>query len=248
MPPVGTARLTSSPHPAMMDTMSFRYPGGKGKCFQRLINLMPPHRTYIETHLGGGAVMRHKLPAQRSIGIDADPALIARWQREHPQICELVHADAVSYLESFHFTGDELVYADPPYVASSRRRQRIYRYEYELTDHEALLEALLRAPCKVMISGYDNALYRQALRGWACETFTAKTHQGVCIEQVWMNFAPPSVLHDSRYLGMTYRQREAIRRVRMRWIARLTRMPAAERNALLDALNVHFAASAEHHA
>ncbi|MBS0352463.1 MAG: DNA adenine methylase, partial [Proteobacteria bacterium] len=47
------------------------YPGGKGKCYQRLINLMPPHETYIETHLGSGAVLRNKRPAKTTIGIDA---------------------------------------------------------------------------------------------------------------------------------------------------------------------------------
>jgi len=31
-----------------------RYLGGKGKTYQRIINLMPPRRVYIETHLGGG--------------------------------------------------------------------------------------------------------------------------------------------------------------------------------------------------
>ena len=35
-----------------------RYPGGKGKCYQHIINLMPMHDTYIETHLGGGEPYR----------------------------------------------------------------------------------------------------------------------------------------------------------------------------------------------
>jgi site-specific DNA-adenine methylase len=57
-----------------------RYPGGKGKCYQRLINLMPVHETYIETHLGGGAVMRNKRPAARNIGIDIDQQVIDVWR------------------------------------------------------------------------------------------------------------------------------------------------------------------------
>ena len=60
-----------------------RYPGGKGRTFQHVINLIPPHRVYIETHLGGGAVMRHKRPSAYSIGIDADQKVIGTWsQRE----------------------------------------------------------------------------------------------------------------------------------------------------------------------
>ncbi len=33
-----------------------------GLC-QPIIALMPPHDTYIETHLGGGAIMKRKPPA-----------------------------------------------------------------------------------------------------------------------------------------------------------------------------------------
>ena len=43
------------------------YPGGKGGVYQRLINLMPPHDVYIETHLGGEAIIRNKKPAKIEI-------------------------------------------------------------------------------------------------------------------------------------------------------------------------------------
>ena len=53
-------------------TMSITYPGGKGGpgVYQTLISQMPPHQTYIETHLGGGAILRHKRPALLNVGID----------------------------------------------------------------------------------------------------------------------------------------------------------------------------------
>jgi hypothetical protein len=34
-----------------------------------IISLMPPHETYIETHLGGGAIMRRRAAAAINIGI-----------------------------------------------------------------------------------------------------------------------------------------------------------------------------------
>ena len=40
-----------------------------GLC-QALIALMPPHSVYIESHLGGGALMKRKPTGVRSIGID----------------------------------------------------------------------------------------------------------------------------------------------------------------------------------
>ena len=44
-----------------------------GLC-QALIALMPPHSVYIESHLGGGALMKRKPTGVRSIGIDRDCA------------------------------------------------------------------------------------------------------------------------------------------------------------------------------
>ncbi|MBK8768461.1 MAG: hypothetical protein IPM01_29465, partial [Burkholderiaceae bacterium] len=51
-----------------------RYPGSKALpgVFQTIINNIPPHQTYIETHLGGGNILERKKPAQRSVGVDLD--------------------------------------------------------------------------------------------------------------------------------------------------------------------------------
>ncbi|MCD4763305.1 MAG: hypothetical protein K8R28_04685, partial [Desulfobacterales bacterium] len=43
-----------------------KFPGGKGGTYQKYINLMPPHEVYIESHLGGGAILRYKRRARRS--------------------------------------------------------------------------------------------------------------------------------------------------------------------------------------
>ena len=64
------------------DTIEMRYPGGKGKCCPRLMNLMPMRRTYIEPYLDGGAVMRHKRPAENNISIDRDAKVISSWEME----------------------------------------------------------------------------------------------------------------------------------------------------------------------
>jgi site-specific DNA-adenine methylase len=58
------------------------YPGGKNGAgvYQQLINLMPPHHTYIEPFLGSGAILRLKRPAQASIGIDADADGVDRYR------------------------------------------------------------------------------------------------------------------------------------------------------------------------
>ena len=53
----------------MVRAMGHRWFGSKaasGLC-QALVALMPPHAVYIETHPGGGAVMKRKPAALRSI-------------------------------------------------------------------------------------------------------------------------------------------------------------------------------------
>lgn len=215
------------------DDVCMRYPGGKGKCYQRLINLMPPHQTYIETHLGAGAVMRHKKPAARNIGVDVDPAVHGAWTGHPVEGLELIQGDASSYLSRFTYDGSELIYADPPYVTQTRRRAKIYRFEYDQGQHEQLLATLRRVPCKVMISGYDSALYNEALQGWRKVTFMAKTHTDVREECVWMNYAAPEELHDSRYLGDTFRERQTIGRRQSRLRDRISAMDPVERNDFL---------------
>lgn len=59
-----------------------------------------------------------------------------------------------------------LAYCDPPYVAGSRKAGG-YEHELRDSDHEALIETLLRYNGAVVLSGYDNALYAPlADAGW----------------------------------------------------------------------------------
>lgn len=228
---------------AFDDDPRMQYPGGKGKCFQHLINLMPPHHAYIETHLGGGAVMRNKRAAERSIGIDLDVKVINQWRANDPTYCELVHGDAHDFLRSFEFIGSELVYCDPPYVASTRRQTKIYRHEYDDTKHAELLELLFKLPCMVMVSGYDSELYGDALATWNKHSFQANTQRGMRTESVWFNFDPPASLHDATFLGANFREREAVRRRHERLFDRFERMNPVERHHVLQTLTAKFSRS-----
>ncbi|MDO8289233.1 MAG: DNA adenine methylase [Parvibaculum sp.] len=214
-----------------------RYPGGKGKTYQHIINLMPPHRVYIESHLGGGAVMRNKKPVDVNIGIDADPNVIAAWPtREMPHV-DLLVGTAERFLSQYDFRGDELVYSDPPYHPDTRRQQRVYSRDYSVDDHKKLIEVLTSLPCKVILSGYTNSLYNSLLDGWETRTFSSKTHVDVREETLWFNFAPPLVLHDSRYMGNDFRARQATKRRLQRMQDKVTRMDPVERAAFSQWLN-----------
>lgn len=211
-----------------------QYPGGKGKSYPQLINLLPPHRVYIETHLGGGAVLRNKAPAIRSIGIDRDASLIETWRARYPNLAEFVTGDAIDVLSNFPFVGDELIYCDPPYLPETRKRARVYRYDYTKDDHVRLLSLLRTLRCRVIVSGYPSDLYQALLPEWNTRTFLSKAHDGIRTECVWFNYEAPSRLHDARYLGASFREREAIRRRLGRIKERIHALSPQERHHLSD--------------
>lgn len=212
------------------------YAGGKGRLWKDIVSLMPPHDTYIETHLGGGAIIRNKRPAPVSIGVDIDPRVIRTASTWDVPGLILHNADALAFLDNYAFKGRELVYADPPYLAATKKNRRYYRHEYSDEDHCRLLDALLKLDCRVMISGYPSALYEQALRGWTVKELVNVSHAGLRREQIWANFEFSPDLHDYAPVGGSFRERERIRRKASRWVLKLARLPDLERRAVLAAL------------
>ena len=183
--------------------------------------------------------MRHKRPAEAQVGIEIDPLVIESHGARFRGVCDVVEADAVEWLARADLDEGALVYADPPYHPATRRRRRVYRHDYTEEDHERLLEVLLGLPAMVMISGYACPLYEDRLRGWNRHTFLAKTHGGMREECVWFNYPRPVRLHDYRYLGETFREREVIKRRQARLRERLLRLSATERASIHAWLGQH---------
>jgi DNA adenine methylase len=87
-----------------------------------------------------------------------------------------------------------LFYLDPPYVAEARSCPDVYRHEMTHEDHVRMLDVVLACRGKVMLSGYDNSLYRDRLAGWQKEEFVVPNHASGeavkprMVECLWMNF------------------------------------------------------------
>lgn len=81
-----------------------------------------------------------------------------------------------------------LIYADPPYILSTRHGKQ-YKCEMTDADHKELLDALKQHSGPVLISGYDNPLYASELSDWYCEEITAQNQRAQKTkERLWMNF------------------------------------------------------------
>ena len=203
-----------------------------GLC-QAIIALMPPHETYIETHLGGGAIMQRKPPALNNIGIDRDPQALARFQCHYP--VQKIHGCAHRFLAEYPFAGRELIYSDPPYLPHTRTSGRRYRFDYEEADHLELLAHLKRLPCPVILSGYPSTLYDERLEGWRSLQLQVMNQAGVRTEKLWFNFTPERLFW-ARYAGKNFTDRQRIKRKAENWAKRYQAMPRAERLAVLAGL------------
>lgn len=112
-------------------------------------------------------------------------------------------------------------------------------YDCEMTDreHQELLKAIKGLKCHVMISGYSSVLYARELKSWNAFAFGASTRGGLAAEWVWCNYPRPAELHDYRFLGDNWRERQDLKRQQQRWVARLGRMSTLQRQALLAAIS-----------
>ena len=203
-----------------------------GLC-QPIIALMPPHDTYIETRLGGGAIMQRKPAARHSIGIDRDARALGRFECNYP--VEKIHGCAHQFLATYPFTGRELVYSDPPYLTATRTSPRRYRYDYTERDHVELLALLTGLPCPVILSGYPSALYDAHLGAWQTLELQVMNQAGVRTEKLWFNFTPQRLFWAS-FAGKNFTDRQRIKRKADNWAQRYQAMPPAERLAVLAAL------------
>jgi DNA adenine methylase len=203
-----------------------------GLC-QPIIALMPPHDTYIETHLGGGAIMKRKPPARRNIGIDLDARALEQFACDYP--VEKIHGCAHRFLGEYPFTGRELVYSDPPYLTSARSSGRRYRFDYAERDHLALLGLLKALPCPVILSGYPSALYDEQLGDWQTVELQVMNQAGVRTEKLWFNFTPERLFW-AGVAGRNFTDRQRIKRKAENWARRYQALPRAERLAVMAGL------------
>lgn len=216
-----------------------KFVGGKSGqgVFQRIINLIPPHRVFIEPFAGEGTIARLIRPAEEIILVDKvrQPGLGI----PAPDRTRFILGDGISFLDGYRFKGDEFVYGDPPYLLRARAQRGRAYYENEMPDpeHVRWLRVARAINCRVMISGYHSPLYDDTLSDWNSVEFWTMTRAGTkALEVLWFNYPRPAVLHDWRFVGDDFRARCRLRRKIKRAVRDLASMPALERGAMFHAL------------
>ena len=217
------------------------YPGSKevNGTIQTIINLIPPHENYYELFLGKGTVLLYKKPAAVTIAIDIDPGIIKLWYTSRPFYIILLCYDSLLMLSALMAADtDTFIYCDPPYPKNSRKSQTdIYKYQMSYEQHRKFLTLAIKVKANCMISTYPNTLYSEMLQEWYKVEFQSATRQGMATEILYMNYPPPTELHDYRYLGKDCWDRQRIKRKIHRRVKTLSKLPILEQKAIMQALN-----------
>ncbi len=217
---------------------SLGYPGGKYNqaLYKTIINEIPPHESYIELFAGTAGILKHKKPALSNTIVEIDRSIIVK--ANYPCSTVIVN-DCVFRSKQLITTArsNTFIYADPPYVLSSRRsRAVIYNYEISDQQHVDLAQLFSTTLAKVAISGYNSPLYDELYKTWRKIEIPVRTRKGPALECVWFNYETPFILAETTFAGKNKAERQQIKRKCKRLIHRISLMPAYERQFVLTAL------------
>jgi DNA adenine methylase len=106
--------------------------------------------------------------------------------------------DAIDILEAYD-KENTYFYLDPPYVTTTRVAKKVYEHEMTIEQHIKLLNTIKTCKGMVMLSGYSNAIYNEALKDWnriefstRCVASLVKKEddkvRGYRTECLWMNY------------------------------------------------------------
>jgi DNA adenine methylase len=118
------------------------------------------------------------------------------WNRMPEQLLEaavrlkgvqIENRPAVEMIKRFNHE-NVLIYADPPYLLSTRGGKQ-YKHEMNEQDHVDLLAALKEHKGYAIISGYPSELYSEMLRDWdSIERRSYNQNSDARTEVLWFNF------------------------------------------------------------
>lgn len=107
---------------------------------------------------------------------------------------QIENMPAVDLIERFRYP-NVFIYADPPYVLSTRTGMQ-YKYEMTDEDHVDLLQTLDAHPGPVLLSGYESDLYGDMLSHWYREEIAGYCEKGLTRKEVlWINPFCAKALH-----------------------------------------------------
>ena len=165
-------------------------------CYERSDDpIEQARRTLVRYHQSFGTSNSSK-KSWRNVQTYGGPRTATMWNYlpgRIAEICErlkeaqIENIDAIELIRRYN-DENTLIYCDPPYLQSLRKKN-MYAHETSDEYHVKLLEALKESKSKIVLSGYDNPLYNEALDGWSTDEKQTTAQMGKHrVEKLWFNF------------------------------------------------------------
>lgn len=125
---------------------------------------------------------------------------VSKWNNAIPKLhdvaialrksIQITNYDAFEFIKKLDFK-DIFFYLDPPYLLSTRKSKKDYKFEFTEAQHIQLAEVSHNLKGKAMISGYNSSLYNELYADWTKIEFETKNNNirsGEVQEVVWFNY------------------------------------------------------------
>ncbi len=239
-PAVSEEKLVKLPTPAATQN----YPGGKNQdgVYQRIINLIPPHRIWVECCAGSAAITKRIRPTEESYCIEMDLCQVHMLEKDLPEHVILSQGDFMELLSLDDLASDSyFLFIDPPYMIETRTSKApIYKHEWNMQDHIAFLLWIKEVKCPVLITHPICELYLEVIGHWYKVQYEYMSHAGKRSDCIWMNYPHPIQLHDYSYLGTDRTERQQINRLENRWINRFNKLSPKVKGKIMASLQENF--------
>ncbi len=211
-----------------------RYVGNKNFAgvIEFLINRLPKSEEYFSLFMGSGGL-------ENSVYTSAVTFICAeknpKCKKYSSSTAVLAYNDYKDLLEDYKGVMQrDFVFADPPYLFSSRRSgKRYYEFEFTHNDHLEFLGLMSNLKARVMITHPKNDLYDEHLKGWFCEEYEYMSRQGIQKDAVYMNYDYKKLeLLNYNAMGSGFVERQGIKRQRKNVVNKWKRMPFHIREAI----------------
>ena len=152
-------------------------------------------RTLVRFHQSFGTTNSSK-KSWRNVQTYGGPRCATMWNYlpdtiieccERLKNAQIENIDGIELIKRYNHP-DTLIYCDPPYLQSLRKKN-MYAHELGEDRHIEMLEILKQSKSKIILSGYDNDLYNEMLPDWRTYTKATTAQMGLRrTEKVWLNF------------------------------------------------------------
>lgn len=214
-----------------------RYVGNKdfSNVIHFLINRLPKSKRYFSLFFGGGGLENSVYTADANFICSDKNTECKKFQTSSAMI---EFFDYRYLIEQNVFTSEDFIFADPPYMFSTRSTgKKYYKYEFSTQDHIEFLNYMISLPCKIMITHPECDLYNEYLKNWNKEDLNYMSRNGWFKDTVWTNYNTSDIeLLNYDCLGKDFTDRQRIKRQRNNIVNKFKKLDNHIRLAIIKEL------------